>query len=79
MRKPRKSHITRYGEGSFKYNPERDLWVGRYDTGQLTPRRTRLYITVSARDEDTAWQKFTAAISNRKGKKNRIITRLGQR
>lgn len=61
MRKPRKSHITRYGEGSFKYNPTRDLWVGRYDTGQLTPRRTRLYITVSARDEDTAWQNFTAA------------------
>lgn len=60
-RKPRKPHITRYGEGSFKYNPKRDLWIGRYDTGQLTPRGTRLYVTASARDEDVAWQKFTAA------------------
>lgn len=61
MKKPKRAHITRYGEGSFKYNEKRDLWVGRYDTGQLTDRGTRLIITASARNEDEAWQKFVAA------------------
>lgn len=59
-RKPKRGHITRYGEGSFKWVPARNLWVGRYDTGTLTPRGTRLIITASSRDEDTAWQAFTA-------------------
>lgn len=60
-KKPKRSHVTRYGEGSFKHNPKRDLWVGRYDTGELTERGTRLIITASARNEDEAWQKFVVA------------------
>lgn len=61
MRTPKRQHMTRYGEGTFNYNAKRNLWIGRYDTGQLTPRGTRLYITSTARDEDAAWQKWMAA------------------
>lgn len=60
-RKPKRGHITRYGEGSFKWVARRGLWVGRYDTGELTPRGTRHVITASSRDEDAAWQRFVAA------------------
>ncbi|MCI1962820.1 MAG: site-specific integrase [Ancrocorticia sp.] len=60
-KRPKKAHQTRYGEGSFKWNPQRQLWVGRYDTGRVNSKGTRLVVTASSRDEDTAWQKFLAA------------------
>ncbi|ROR94015.1 phage integrase family protein [Salana multivorans] len=59
-RKPKRGHVTRYGEGSFKWVPSRGLWVGRYDTGRITPAGTRIVITASGRDEDAAWQAFVA-------------------
>ncbi|MCF2705799.1 tyrosine-type recombinase/integrase family protein [Arcanobacterium haemolyticum] len=58
---PKKNHRTRYGEGSFRYSTSRGLWVGRIDTGEYSPKGTRIVIAVSARDEDKAWQKFVAA------------------
>ena len=60
-RKPKRSHVTRYGEGSFKYDPRRNLWVGRYDTGDLNANGGRVIITASARKEDDAWNRFLAA------------------
>jgi integrase len=58
---PKKAHVPRYGEGSFKWVASRRLWVGRWDTGDVTDRGTRIFVTASARDEDTAWQRFVAA------------------
>lgn len=59
-KQPKRQHRTRYGEGSFKWNEKRRLWVGRWDTGEVTERGRRIIITTSSRDENTAWDKFTA-------------------
>lgn len=61
MRAPKRAHRTRYGEGSFKYNEKRGLWIGRFDTGTLNSRGNRIVITASAKDEQTAWNRFIAA------------------
>lgn len=60
MREPKKSHRPRYGEGSFKWNEKRSLWVGRWDTGTYNANGKRHFITASGRDEDKAWQSFVA-------------------
>lgn len=61
MPTPKRQHRTRYGEGSFKWDSHRELWVGRYDTGDVNSAGRRILIRAYARDEDKAWQKFLAA------------------
>lgn len=60
-KQPKRAHRTRYGEGSFRYVESRGLWTGRYDTGEVNNKGTRIIITASSRDEDEAWRKFIAA------------------
>lgn len=59
-KKPKRTHQTRYGEGSFRYVESKGLWTGRYDTGDVTPAGKRIILSTSARDEDEAWRKFVA-------------------
>ena len=57
---PKARHRTRYGEGTFKYVPKRNLWIGRYDTGERTVDGKRIIVSASSRDEDEAWNRFQA-------------------
>lgn len=61
MPEPKKSHRTRYGEGSFRWFSSKGLWMGRIDTGEYSPQGKRIVITVYSKDEDEAWRKFIAA------------------
>lgn len=59
-KKPKRSHRPRYGEGSFKYWPAKQLWRGCIDLGtDANGKRVRVW--VSSRDEDEAWRRFQEA------------------
>lgn len=61
MRKPKASHRTFYGQGSFKYSETKKLWRGVIEAG-LDANGKRKRIEVSSRNEDEAWRKFQAKI-----------------
>jgi integrase len=56
-KKPKKSHTLPYGEGSFRWEDSRKLWVGTIETGDAaTGARRRIIVT--SKDEDRAWDKL---------------------
>ena len=58
-RTPKRGHTLPEGAGSFYYAASSDRWVGTIEAGwTATGKRRRL--TVSSRDENTAWQKLQA-------------------
>lgn len=59
MTQPKRSHRLPHGEGSF-YRRADGMWVGVLEAG-WTDRGTRRRVTVSAVDEDAAWDKLRAA------------------
>ncbi len=57
--KPKEEHRVRQGEGSFYFRNADQRWIGVVDLGR-TENGRRKRITVSDRDEDTAWEKLQA-------------------
>lgn len=58
-KQPKKRHRPRHGEGSFYWRDRDQRWVATIEAG-YTPKGTRRRITVTDRDEDTAWDKYMA-------------------
>jgi len=56
-KQPKKSHRPRHGEGSFYWRERDQRWVATIEAG-YTAKGTRRRITVTDRDEDTAWDKY---------------------
>lgn len=59
MAQPKKTHRLPHGQGSF-YQRADGMWIGSVPNG-WTDSGTRKRITVSSRDENTAWDKLMAA------------------
>lgn len=58
-KEPKKRHLPKYGEGSFYYRDTDDRWVGVIEAG-TSSKGTRRRITVTDKNEDACWDKFTA-------------------
>ncbi len=56
---PKKEHQVTKGQGSFYFRTSDQRWIGVIDLGRLEDGK-RNRITVSDRDEDTAWEKLLA-------------------
>lgn len=58
-KQPKKQHRVPYGQGSFYYRETDQRWMGVIEAGWNNEGRRRR-ITVSGKDEDATWRKFTA-------------------
>lgn len=54
---PKASHRLRYGQGSFYFDTNRQVWRGVIEAGIDADGRRRRF-TVSSRDEDEAWRRL---------------------
>lgn len=54
---PKRSHIPKHGEGSFRWHEPSGTWRGSIEIGD-SALGTRKRIYVSHKDEDIAWDKF---------------------
>ncbi len=64
-KKPKASHRTRYGQGSFKYLPGKQLWRARIE---LPPDENgnRVRLEATSKDEDAAWTKYLDLVERAK-------------
>lgn len=70
---PKKTHKLPYGQGTFYWDNNRKLWRGAIEAG-LDHNGNRRRITVSSRDENTAWNKLTNKIAAIQADKTALTT-----